>query len=243
MFRFGALIATLLLGSALVSAQTDKKPAKKTEAAPAPSGQRRVLYKPAPGSAPAARVTGGSRGSGNSSVRLDVLAPDEVGLTTEEQPSLFWYQSQAAPVRFELTLLQPNKARPLMEVNEPAAEAGIQRVKLSEHNVKLQVGVEYQWVAALILDPANRSKDLVASGFIKRVEPSKELQAKLAKASAEELPAIYAEAGIWHEALSRLSDLVEAHPDDPTWRQQRADLLGQVKLAAATDSPGAHAKK
>ena len=67
-------------------------PAPRTNA-PAP---RVVIYRPATGSAPAARVTGGSRSSGDTNIVLDVLTPDESGLTTQEQPSLFWYQSKPA---------------------------------------------------------------------------------------------------------------------------------------------------
>ena len=48
---------------------------------------------------------------------------------------------------------------------------------------------------------------------------------------------LYAEAGLWYDALSSLSDLIEATPDNPGLRQQRAALLKQVGLtdAAASD--------
>lgn len=212
----------------------NKAPADKSTTPP-----RAIVYKAAAGSAPAARVTGGSRGSGDTAVRLDVLAPDETGLTTLEQPSLFWYQSKPATASFELTLLEEGKAKPVLQMKtNRAGQAGIQRLKLSDQKVKLQPGVEYRWVVALIVDAKNRSKDLVASGFIKRIEPSQELQEKLAKASPNERAAIYAEAGIWHDALAALSDLVEAQPENQAFREQRADLLRQVGLnfAAAADA-------
>ena len=139
---------------------------------PPTAAARVVIFRPATGSAPAVRVTGGSRGSGDATITLDVLAPDETGLTTQEQPSLFWYQSKPAEAKFELTLLQENKVKPLLQVKvERSAKAGIQRLKLSDHGVKLAPGVEYQWVVALVTDPDNRSSDLVASGVIKRIEP------------------------------------------------------------------------
>ena len=203
-----------------------------------------MIYRPAKGSAPAARVTGGSRGSGDTTITLDVLAPDETGLTTQEQPSLFWYQSKSAAARFELTLLEENKVKPVLQVNvDRSANAGIQRLKLSDHGVKLAVGIEYQWVIALVTDPNNRSSDLVASGFIQRIEPSSELKAKIAKASPLTLPAIYAEAGIWHDALETLSDSIDAQPGNKALRQTRADMLAQVGLKAAANSEGALAKK
>jgi len=200
---------------------------------PAPA----VKYHPAVKGAASVRVTGGSRGTGETSVTLDVLAPDEIGLTTQAEPSLFWYQSKPANARFELTLLQDNQIKPLVQVEmNRSSKAGIQRLKLSGYGVKLTAGVEYQWVVALVTDPENRSKDLVASGVIKRIDPDADLKQKLASATPATLPGVYAEAGIWYDALSVLSDQIEAHPEDQILRQTRADLLRQVGLNKAADS-------
>jgi len=187
------------------------------------------------------RVTGGSRGSGDSAVTLDVLAPDEIGETTMEQPSLFWFQSKPAEAKFELTLLQENKVKPLVQVLvERSTKAGIQRLKLSEHGAKLTPGVEYEWVVALVTDADNRSKDLVASGVIKRVEPSTDLKEMIAKTPPASLAGVYADAGIWYDALSVLSDEIDAQPENKALRQTRADLLRQVGLKAAAKAEGAN---
>src|SRR6185369_7399227 len=160
-------------------------------------------FRPATTGAPSVRVTGGSRGTGDATVTLDVLAPDEIGVTTQEQPSLFWFQSKPKNARFELTLLEDNKVKPIVQVSiERSSKAGIQRLKLSDHGAKLTPGVEYQWVVALITDADNRSKDLVASGVIKRVEPPADLKDKVSKAAPNSLAAVYADAGIWYDALS-----------------------------------------
>jgi hypothetical protein len=167
-------------------------------------------------------------------ITLDVLAPDDTGLTTQEQPSLFWYQSKPAQARFELTLIEEDKIKPIFKVNvDRASKAGIQRLRLADQGVKLVLGVEYKWVIALVTDPDNRSSDLVASGFIKRVEPTPELKAKVADAAPASRPAIYAEAGIWHDAVGGLSDLIEAQPGNQALLAERADLLRQVGLKAA----------
>lgn len=227
----------VLLGS-VVQAADPPKPATPPSAKPAAPPP--VIYRPAPGSAPSTRLTGGSRGTGSASVRLDVLAPDQIGLTTEEQPSLFWFQSNPAPARFELTLLDAKQIKPMLQVNiSQATNAGVHRLRLGDHGIKLSPGVEYQWVIALVLDPANRSRDLVASGFIKRVEPTSDLKSKLSGAKPDSLPGIYAEAGIWHDALSKLSDLIDAEPNNESLRQRRAELLQQIGLkdAAAASGP------
>ena len=216
----------------------DAKP--KADAKPA-SG---VKFRPPTAGAPSVRVTGGSRGSGDTAITLDVLAPDDIGVTTREQPSLFWFQSKPADAKFELTLLQENKVNPLVQVTvERSTKAGIQRMKLSDHGVKLAPGVEYQWVVALVSDPDNRSSDLVASGVIKRVEPTADLKEKIAAATPASLAGVYAEAGIWYDALSVLTDQIEANPENKTLRETRADLLLQVGLKAAAGSEGALARQ
>jgi len=228
--------ACLLCAGGMPAAESSNSVSKATSP-PKPAASSSIVFKPK-GGLPAARVTGGSRGSGDAAVTLDVLAPDETGLTTQEQPSLFWYQSKPAKARFELTLIEQDKTKPVFAVNvDRASNAGIQRLRLADQGVKLAIGVEYKWVVALVTDPNNRSTDLVASGFIKRVEPPAELKTKLAGASARSAPAIYAEAGIWHDAVSSLSDLIDANPGDKALLAERADLLRQAGLkAAAADS-------
>jgi hypothetical protein len=195
----------------------------------------KVKFRPPSTGAPSVRLTGGSRGSGDSAITLDVLAPDDTGLTTQEQPSLFWYQSKPADAKFELTLLQENKVKPLVQVTiERSVKAGIQRLKLADHGARLVPGVEYQWVVALITDPDNRSTDLVASGVIKRVEPADELKDRVRQATPSSLPGVYAEAGYWYDALAALSDQIETHPNDTGLKSIRADLLQQVGLKSAS---------
>ena len=214
------------------TAQKEKPAQKQAAGTPSP-----VKFRPPTTGAPSVRVTGGSRGTGDSTITLDVLAPDDIGVTTSEQPSLFWFQSKPADAKFELTLLQENKVKPLVQVLiERSSKAGIQRLKLSEHGAKLVPGVEYQWVVALVTDPNNRSTDLVASGVIKRVEPGADLKGKISKATPASLASVYAEAGIWYDALSVLSDQIEAQPENKSLRAARSDLLRQVGLKAAAGS-------
>ena len=209
----------------------------KSQKPAATNSSSKVRFRPPTAAAPSVRVTGGSRGIGDTAITLDVLAPDDIGLTTQEQPSLFWFQSKPAEAKFELTLLQEDKIKPVVQFTiERSAQAGIQRLRLSDHAVKLVPGVEYQWVVALITDPDNRSSDLVSSGVIKCVESSDELRQKLAQATPGSLPSVYAEEGIWYDALSALSDQIEAHPEDAELGATRADLLRQVGLKVAAGS-------
>lgn len=230
----------ILLGwisGSLIAGQELWAQASKTNAPAAPrTAPPPIIFRAAAGAAPAVRLTGGSRGAGDAAVRLDVLAPDTTGLTTLEHPTLFWLQSKPSPAGFEFAILEENSPKPLLLVKtSKASRSGIQAIRLADHGVSLETGVEYRWVVALVTDSENRSTDLVASGFIKRIEPSAELRDKLAHAPAEAQPAIYAAAGIWHDALASLSGLIEANPGNPDLRKLRADLLRQAGLAHAAE--------
>src|SRR5271168_697816 len=60
---------------------------------PAMSTDAMPHYVPPMRGAPGGRTGGGSRGIKGSDLTIAVLAPDHVGLTAEDQPTLYWYAS------------------------------------------------------------------------------------------------------------------------------------------------------
>jgi hypothetical protein len=193
-----------------------------------------LAYQPPLRGAPFIRVDGGSRAEKGEIPTLCVLAPDHVGLTTQEQPSLFWFLSKPVKTQFELTIVEHKKASPVLVVKLPeSTQPGIQRLRLSDHQIKLAVGVEYRCTVALVLDEKSRSRDIVTTGVIRRIEPTAALKTRLAGAHDAQLAFIYAEEGIWYDALESLANLIEAQPDNPSFYHQRAALLSQVGLKDA----------
>jgi hypothetical protein len=189
------------------------------------------LYKPPLRGAPGGRVGGGTRGApGRDIFVLSVLAPDHTGLTMREQPSLFWFISNDTSLPVELAIVDPNATEPVLEtrIASPVGR-GVHRVRLADYGVRLLPGVAYQWAVTVIPDANRRSRDILASGTIERVEPG-DLGPKLAAASNEERAAVYAEAGIWYDALEAISDQIERSPNDATPRNYRAALLTQAGL-------------
>jgi hypothetical protein len=208
----------------------DKPPAPAT--LQTPSTSTALVYKPPLRGAPRGRIGGGTRGTpGLDSLTLSVLAPDHSGLTVREQPSLYWVISNPTSLAVELTITDPRVAEPLLETKIPGPiRAGLHRVRLEDHGVKLDPGVSYRWYVAVIPDARRRSKDILAGGIIERVGPTGELRDRLAGARPEELPSVYAEAGLWYDALAVSSELVERSPGEEGLRRQRAALLSQVGL-------------
>ena len=84
-------------------------------------------------------------------------------------------------------------------------------------------------------DPDDRSKDIRAGGLIERIEIPESVRSKLAQAEKEEIPRIYAEAGIWYDALMAISDLIDVRPEDGVLRKQRSALLEQVGLSEVAE--------
>ena len=189
------------------------------------------VYKPPLRGAPGGRVGGGTRGSGREVFVLSVLAPDHSGLTVTEQPSLFWFISSVTSAPVELTVMDPQATEPVFETRiSPPVAPGVHRLRLADHGVRLSPGVPYRWFVAVVLDSGRRSKDVLAGGAIERVALPEGLGTKLAQAGKGELPFLYAEAGLWYDALAAISELIEAAPYDPVFRRQRGLLLSQVGL-------------
>jgi hypothetical protein len=187
-------------------------------------------YIPPVRSAPGGRVGGSTRGPGTPPT-LSALAPDHTGLTIQEQPSLYWYLSKPTSYPIEFTIIDDRAIQPLIERRlSGSLQPGMQRVRLAEYGLRLSVGVLYRWSVALVVDPDNRSRDVIAGGAIERIAPPTELRAKLARAGKTRAPYLYAQAGLWYEALAAISDLIDAAPNDQVLRQERASLLEQVGL-------------
>jgi len=245
-------IVTLVLLVVSTHAQTPT-PSPKSTPAPAPSqtpvgiakagdagassaGHIRLTYTRPKNALGGTRVDGdgGSRGGGAKQPSLYVLAPDHTGVTTRAQPSLFWYQSGPAGTRFELTVVEPKKPKPLLKVGaDKADQPGIHRLLLSRYNITLTPGVIYRWTIALVPDPANRSQDIIASGTIQRTEPDAEFTAALGGAEGLNKAALYAGKGFWYDALEVVTDEIDAAAKDKELHLQRATLLEQAGLKEA----------
>ncbi len=194
--------------------------------------QKRPVYKPRRVGKPNIRTVGaGSRGT-EGAISLSALTPEHPGLTADAQPTLFWYLSSPTPHPVELIVSAERASEPLLVTPLPAPAApGIQRVRLADYGVQLDTDVSYRWFVAIVPDADHRSKDIIAGGGIELMAMSRTLHGQLEKTDAKMRPSLYAEAGFWYDALTTISDLIDAAPGDAQLRQQRADLLSQVGLA------------
>ncbi len=193
--------------------------------------KKRLVYKPRHVGKPSVRTVGaGSRGT-NEQISLSALTPEHAGLTANDQPTLFWHLSALPTHPLELTVSVDRAPRPLLITHLPVpTQPGIQRVRLADYGVRLDTGVSYRWYVAIVPDAEQRSKDIIAGGGIERAHLPQSLHGQLEQTDATMRYYLYAETGFWYDALTALSDLIDAAPGDTQLRQQRAALLTQVGL-------------
>jgi Domain of Unknown Function (DUF928) len=197
---------------------------------PAVAQGEAVQYRPPAKDLAPRRVGGNLRGLPEALPAVAVLAPDHLALTVSERPTLFWYLSRPTTARIELVVVDPRDARPVVEAVVAGERAGIQSFSLAERGVRLEPGVAYEWSVAVVADPAQRSRDVVAGGAVQRVEPSAALRSRLAGAGEGGRAAVLAAEGIWYDALAALSEPLAARPGDAGLRERRAAVLEQAGL-------------
>jgi len=188
-------------------------------------------YRPPRRGAPRATVGGGRRGAPVLPTPL-VLAPAHLAQTVAGRPSLFWHidavPSQDSSVIF--TLIDEGSIDPIVEVElSLPKQAGIQRIRLVDHGVKLEPGTEYEWSVALVVDSSQRSRDVVSTGYIRRISEPSELRLRPPCVTS------YADLGLWYDALESVSNAIDSVPGDLAFRSQRSALLHQVGLDAAIE--------
>ncbi|NET38868.1 MAG: DUF928 domain-containing protein [Cyanothece sp. SIO1E1] len=192
------------------------------------------IYIPPDLGKPGRRQGGGTRGGClTAGTSLTALMPvQNFGYTLTAHPTLFWYVPQVSAEAAELILLDEDDNEIYKSVFQVRNAPGIISLSLptNANFPPLQIGQNYRWEFSLICDLQDRSGDLYVEGWIQRTEPSRELANKLETASPDELPTLYAEAGIWYDALASLAQLRRARPSTFASKIGWTRLLNSVGL-------------
>jgi len=193
------------------------------------------IYRPPLRGAPAGRVAGGTRGFNEKLPYLCTLVPEHIGLTVEVQPCFYYFLAAETDLPLEFTIIEKNTVYPLLETRiRPPHTAGIHVIRLADYGKQLEQGLQYKWFVALVPDEEHRSKDILTAGAIELVAVQPELKEILQKTNNIEAASIYAEKGIWYDALTSISAAIAKKPDDGILARQRAFLLEQVGLSEAS---------
>ncbi|MBW4578394.1 MAG: DUF928 domain-containing protein [Tildeniella nuda ZEHNDER 1965/U140] len=169
---------------------------------------------------------------------LTVLVPSsKIGLTTESHPTVFLYlpKTTAQAAEFVLKDVDDNDVyrTPIVLPGKP----GVVSFRLPADAAPLEVGKDYQWFFNVVCQPNDRLRDDFVTAWIQRIEPNQSLTSALKTAVPRKRPNIYAQAGIWQDTLTTLSELRRTNPTDRTLTNEWSALLKSVGLGQIPGDP------
>ncbi|MHC4996943.1 MAG: DUF928 domain-containing protein [Planctomycetota bacterium] len=186
--------------------------------------------------APNNRVAGGSRGDQEQTTTLSVLLPEHPGHTTTPQPRLYWYLSKKVEKKIEIALIEDGEFETTLElsVQDPDAH-GVMPIDLGAYGVTLKPKARYQLIISIVLDPMQRSRDIIASGALVHTPPSAKQKNQFSESEENTRALLYAEQGYWCDALDQTTRRILSPQTQAKsfWIEQRAALFRQVGLKGA----------
>ena len=179
---------------------------------------------------------------------VPAVSPDgDWSVTTKEHPEFFVFVPETAAESAELIVAefvvrddQWNEVyRGTVDLPQ---QAGIVKVSLPETEKGLEIGKQYRWHFALNC-PANErgiSNEIAVEGWTQRVETQEfapTLASALETATDRDRADLYADSGIWHEAVSTLAQLRAQNPEDTALVAQWNELLETAGLSHLVEIP------
>lgn len=168
---------------------------------------------------------------------MPVTSSAKLALTVEGNPQFFVYVPQTSARTAEFVLKDENENDVYRTTLPISGEGAIINVILPHTISPLEVDKNYHWYFSVICNPGNRRQDIFVDGWSRRIKLSSTLATELEKADPRERPNLYAKAGIWHEAVSTLAQLLGEAPNDITLATEWKKLLESAGLKQLADSP------
>ncbi|MEH2407378.1 DUF928 domain-containing protein [Nostoc sp.] len=197
-----------------------------------------------PGPAPGGRVRGGAkRGGGCKLSKLDLTAlvpfTEEAnsvinvwGQTTEERPSWFFYvpYTKDLPYAVKFVVQDQNSNDIYQKAIALPDKPGVIRVSLPTTAPALALNKQYNWFFTINCDQQKNSPPTFVQGVIQRVKLNPATVKELRMTDPLKRYAIYAQNGIWYEALTILAQLRQKNPQDAALQAQWRNLLSSIHL-------------
>lgn len=154
----------------------------------------------------------------------------EVESTVAAHPTFFVHVSQNSGQKAEFMVVNEKGDQIYKNSNITlSGSPGIVSLSIPANAPALDAGKPYYWSFTVACDD-DWTKNPAVDGWVKRVELNSTLANQLKRAVPRDRPVLYADAGIWTDAVSTLFDLRKANPNDAQLRQDWEDLLKSVGL-------------
>ncbi len=163
------------------------------------------------------------------------------GLTTSDRPT-FWFSipvALAPQTPIKLTLQDQDENTIYQTTLAPSSSAGIIQMTLPPIAAPLQVNHTYRWGFSVQCDASDPTASIFVRGSIRRVALPKEIESQLVDKSAIDRAILYANQGIWFDALTTLGQAIcpTKTSEDPAVMEAWATLLKQGNLADVVKAP------
>jgi hypothetical protein len=228
------------------------------QAAPPQPNLVALSYTPPPPpdrGAPGNRGEGASRSCTAGSQSLMALVPEQSlnaatntavmtqvwGLTSTAHPRL-WFSVpyDAAKVSAIEFILQNDQDQTVYRTSVAVPSMpGVISVQLPVTLSGLEIDQPYHWFFKVraVCEPNQAATLDYVEGWIQRIHLNPELVNRLAQASPQQQASLYAENGIWYDALTTLADLRLAEPENLSVAQDWTDLLRTIELENLATQP------
>lgn len=178
---------------------------------------------------------GGSRGCIKSiPLSITLLVPNNhIGQTVSERPTFSWYVSNpsAVSVPIQFALVEPGVARPLFVTSLKADKTGLMQLELPSDAPELQPKHKYRWTVSLICNTKRPSENVYVTGWVERVTATtNQAKAIMAAGSNNERAVVYAQSGMWYDALTNMYKAFQANPQDSSTSESFVSLLDEAGL-------------
>ncbi len=170
---------------------------------------------------------------------VGITPSDNFSLTTAQKPVFFWFVPGTNATTAEFRLLDRTDQVLYSSTVKIAGTPGVVSVPLPTPIAnQMTVGKDYIWQLSLQCSTTDPSKNTFVEGLVQRTVPSAILTQTLAASrTPRDKATVYADAGIWHEAIATLAAQRCSQPNDATLRTSWQTLLRSVALDRYIDVP------
>jgi hypothetical protein len=191
--------------------------------------------------APGSTGGGGTRGGClTGKLPLTPVVPSNNLVTTvSAHPTLFWYvPGSRTNANSALFVLLDSQEKEIYQTKLAlTGTPGIVKLSLPK-TVSLQPAHKYTWKFSVLCDRDSEQVGGYVEGAIKQTQLNSQQKAQLARAKDPLQQAeVYAQAGVWQETLTLVSQLRQNRPNDSKIVEAWNELLESVDLKAIASAP------
>jgi len=155
-----------------------------------------------------------------------------LGLTTTSRPIFYFYVPHSTRFSSDFVLQDEADHTIYQQPVSLSGTPGVVKVALLSTAPPLAIGKRYHWYLNVYCQ--SKQPPIFVEGWVKRTSISPTLRGQLAKATQHKRAVLYAENGLWFDALASVAELQGiSHRNAPEW----ISLLRSVGLDAIASKP------